>query len=247
MSGLIEETENNVTYLSIVNGKVTQRFKEHQTLNGKTVTKDRDIKDDDGNVVKTVIERQYFGIGGILEGIKAKDGNYGMTLELRIRTAQNLYNFSMKLDSSYGRSFMFRLNNIDPTKEIVLNPYNFEDSVKKNSKGEPARVIGISVLQKDRGFEKDKVPSFYTKEEPKGLPEWEQTTVAGQTKWNSDKQLDFLYKTTLEWADMNLDGLSVSDINLPQEKESKSTSAAVEMLKDAGMDEDPNKPDDFPF
>jgi hypothetical protein len=245
MSGLIENKNSNVTYLSIIGGKVTQRFKEHQVnAKGEQVTIERNITDDDGNHVKTVIERHYGGIEGHLKNISMKDGEYGTTLEVRMVTENNEYNLSFKLDSSYGRSFMFRLPNIDPNKEVKLIPYNFEDKEKTNSKGQPKKVIGINVFQKDCGLENDKVLPFWTKDNPGDLPAWEQKTVAGKTKWNSDAQLDFLYNFTEQWSKDNLESLTFPE---PVMEASGMDLEQAHAKKIANLPSDSEEQDDLPF
>jgi len=246
MSGLIEEQESNVTYLSIIGGKVTQRFKEHQFNGEKQLTIERKIEDDDGNYVKTVIERHYGGIAGLLQSIKMKDGDYGTTMEIRLATPNNLYNLSVKIDSSYGRSIMFRLNNINPELEVTLKPYNFDDKEKLNSKGKPKRVIGVSVYQKDRGFEGDKVPMFWTKDEPGELPAWEKKMVAGKEKWDSDAQLDFLYKFTEKWAKDNLETLTFEQPKMDA-SQMPLEQAHAKKTAEANLPSDSEEDDGLPF
>jgi len=245
MSGLIEEKQSNVNYLSIIGGKVTQRVKEHQFNGDNQLTVERKIEDDNGNYVKTVIERHYGGIAGKLQKIEMKDGNYGTTMEVRLSTENALYNLSIKLDSSYARSLMFRLNNIDPNLEVTLKPYNFTDNEQKNSKGEPKKIIGISVFQKDRGFEGDKVPMFWTKDEPGDLPPWEKKMVAGKAKWNNDEQLDFLYKFTEKWSKDNLETLTFEQPKMDASQMPLEQSHAKKMVE-ANLPSD-DEDDDLPF
>ena len=188
----------NKTYLNIVGGKITRRFKTHlPEEKGKQITFNREIKDKEGNVVRTVIERYYDSLDGIITNAEIdKTGDYGAMLIFNIISDEE-YTLSIPLDSSYGRSILKRIPNIDPNKNIEFSPYNFEskDEVKN---GKPKKIVGCNVYQQDCGWDKDKVPMKWTLENPGSLPKWKQSEATG--KWDNTEELEFLAKHFVQWA-----------------------------------------------
>lgn len=204
MDGLIEEKKSNYYYLNIIGGRFAHREKEHLSdKNGEIITEERTYKDNNDKDI-TVIERYFKGVKGEIQEAKFENSDYGTKIVLLISKGENVMHVSFRADSSYGRSFMFRAPNIDPSKEVMLKPYNFDQTdddgnVIMNKNGKPKKVIGIAVWQEGCGWEKDKVPAKWNNESPE-LPAWEKTTVMGKDKWNNDKQMDFLATEFEKWG-----------------------------------------------
>lgn len=60
-------------------------------------------------------------------------------------------------------------------------------------KVDPAKkIVGMFLYQKDCGWEKNKVPFYYTKEEPNGWPEMVQIKRKGKVEWDDTEQLEFI-------------------------------------------------------
>lgn len=189
--GLNENDNKQKIYLNIVGGKVTRRFQEHQPDGGTT---EREIFDDKGNLTKTVIEKYYDSVSGTIVGAKSQIGQYGTTLLFTLNSDGVDFCFQVRYDTSYGRSILMRLPNIDTDEVVYFSPYNFE-SKDDFKNGKPKKIVGVTIKQFD-----NKINPFWTKENPKELPEWEKTTVAGQDKWNTDKQNEYLHDFFIEWS-----------------------------------------------
>lgn len=219
--GLNEREGAGKIYLSIVGGQISRRYKEHQRVGDKTVTVERDITDDQGEVTKTIIERCYQDIDGIISKAKIDtSGDYGSRLMIELIDGSDLFVLQISLESSYGRAFMLRSPNIDAAKPVIIRPYSFEDEDGK-------KQTGVVVYQTGCDWEKDKVPYKWTKDEPGEMPEWEFTMVADKKKWNSDKQTNFLAQQFSLWGnaieekfpkDLLEDEPSAEQVSTEQEK-----------------------------
>ncbi len=191
--GLNDSNHTSKTYLNIVGGQLARRYKEHHEVGGQQVTIAREIKDKQGNLVKTVIERYYESVDGFIrEASIDTSGDFGSKLVLELVDGDEAFTVQIPLESSYGRSVMLRTPNIDPELEVTIRPYSFESDGKKQT--------GVTIYQKNKGWDGDKVPYKWTKDNPGSMPEWEVTEVAGKKKWNSDKQTNFLAKHFEQWA-----------------------------------------------
>lgn len=222
--GLNDKPKNaKKIYLNIVAGKITRRLKEHlPDVDGKQISFNRDIKDDDGNVKKTVIERYHDTLDGLITNAEIdKTGDFGAMLVFTVQSDEE-YTLSVPLDSSYGRGIMKRIPNIDPNKELEFAPYSFE-SKDEMKNGKPKKYVGCNIFQKDCGWEKDKVPMKWTIEEPGSLPKWEQSEATG--KWNNTKELEFLAKHFVQWAK------KVGAIETPVEKLADAIDAEPEIME----------------
>ncbi|MDC1302265.1 hypothetical protein N8Z08_02075 [bacterium] len=254
-------------YYNIVNGEVARRFREHQFDSQKNqTTVDREITDDKGNVTKIVIEEQYESIDGIIVAAEINnEGNFGSVIRFTLADTdtgeQSI--FSMPLDSSYGRSVLLRIPNIDPTKKVTFRPYSFESKDQVDKNNNPKKIVGVTVYQKDCGWDKSNVPAKWTKDNPGSLPQWEKKIVAGKEKWNSDDQLNFLAQHFMQWAN-KIDGIvpEVKEAPKPQgvqmdatplemEREFAERNAAVaDLAESINADiqpENENEVDDLPF
>ena len=188
-----QNSNKNTTFLNIVGGKITRRYKEHQEVGGKQVTFSREIKDKNtGEVIKTVIERSYDSISGLVQSADIDaSGSYGAMLIFKIIDGEE-YTLSVPLDSSYGIAIMKKSPNIDPSIEIQFSPFNFEskDEVKN---GKPKKIVGCNLFQNG-----EKIMNAWTQENPGSLPAWKQSKTTG--KWDNTDFLEFLGGHFRKWA-----------------------------------------------
>lgn len=252
--GLNERNDSNKTYLSIIGGQLARRFEEHQEINGKVVTVEREIKDDDGNLIKTKIERYYESIDGIISSaVVNSEGDFGSRLVLDMVDGGEIFVVQISLESNYGRSFMLKCPNIDYTKPVTIRPYSFED------KDSGKKQAGITVYQAGE-WENDKVPSKWTKDEPGDMPPWEFTEIGGKKKWNSDKQTQFLVAEFLLWGNAIIPVEEDALVNEPSaEQIDRPEESAEEIIGGEGIEDEvavvvpgthaPNatEEDDLPF
>ena len=197
----LNESDNSKRkiYLNIVGGEIARRFTEHQFEGDKQITTTRDIKDDDGNVTKTIIERTYKSISGVITNADIdKSGGYGAMLVFTIMSDGEEYTLSVTLDSGYGRAILKKLPNVNADKEIEFTPFNFDSQDQMNKNGDPKKIVGVNLFQKDCGWEKDKVPYKWTAESPGNLPKWKQSETTG--KWDNTEELEFLGQHFKQWA-----------------------------------------------
>lgn len=211
--GLEDDQREAKTYLSIVAGKVAQRLKEHIEQDGKRITVERKTKDKDDNEM-VVIERQYSGIGGLLQKAEIKEGKFGHQLIFEFIDKGNTYHLSVQMDSSYGRGIMYKIPNIDPNKKVTFRPFNFIND-------ENEKIVGVSVLQEGRGYEKDKVPPKWTQKDMGDLPELLITEgFGGKKNYDGTARMKYLAEYFLAWA-ADIGGIPT-----------QTTEEKVEMVKD---------------
>jgi len=239
----------NKIYLNIVNGKITRRFKEHlPEENGKPVTFAREIKDKNtGQVIKTVIERYHDSIDGIIsDAVIDTSGDFGAMLVFTINSDE-AYTLSVPLDSSYGRAIMKKIPNVDPNKEVEFAPFNFEskDEIKN---GKPKKIVGCNIFQKNCGWDKDKVPLKWDKNNPGNLPSWKYSETTG--KWDNTEELEFLGAHFMRWA-KNVGAITTNNSSV--DKLANAIDAEPEIMrmeeqfaKDKA-DNTTQEPDDLPF
>lgn len=213
-----QSNNSNKTYLNIVGGKITRRYKEHlPEENGKPVTFSREIKDkNSGQVIKTVIERYYDSIDGIVINAEIDTtGNFGAMLVFTLLDGEEFL-LSIPLDSSYGVAIMKKLPNVDPNKVVTFSPFSFE-SKDEMKNGEPKKIVGCNLFQENSGWNKDKVPPKWTQENQGSLPQWVKSETTG--KWDNTAQLDFLGGHFRQWA-KGIGGVPTNDsVEDPMEME----------------------------
>lgn len=166
--------DNNVSnYYNVTNGKIVKSY-------GKTepdgiATTPRVNKNGE-----TVYEQNYDYISGKISNCRVDSHDeYGDSIKLTLTDSEDV-ELSIKFDSSYGRSFLFKLNNIDVSNDVKITPYSFTN---KEGKG----VTGLNVHQ--NGV---KLLSEHTRETPNGLPQLKQVMFNGKNQWDKTEQITFL-------------------------------------------------------
>lgn len=93
-----------------------------------------------------------------------------------------LYNVSFNIESSYAGSFMTFVKNADLTQPLSLIPIMKEEE----KAGKQVKRLSVLIKQGD-GFMK----SFYTKDDPKGMPQMKEMKVNGKTVWDKTDLIEF--------------------------------------------------------
>ena len=151
--GLNTQSHERKTFLNIVNGKFAKRVAE-----GTPNSVEREIEYE--GVKKTIHELHYSDLDAKIAGIELKEGDkFGDTLHINCSDNGETFTMSLSLASREAKGFMNCLPNIDLTKNVNFQPYNYER--KKDGK----KMIGLGI--KYTG-DKDNVPYFYTAEN--GMP-----------------------------------------------------------------------------
>lgn len=96
------------------------------------------------------------------------------------------------LRSSYGRRFMSTFWNINTKEEIAISPYYF------TPKGSSDIVNGMNILQFG-----EKVPPFYTNDEPGQVPPLATVVVKGENVIDDTTRVDYLKQLFNHWRELN--------------------------------------------
>lgn len=142
------------TYVNIFGGKLAVQAKEGDEFAISRTNKNN----------KVVWEKHYPDLTGILESVIVNKNEHLKAWEYVIHLSDigMHYYISIPAESRYGDNFAKKAPNLKFKQELTIKPYDFED--KKDGK----KRIGVGLLQD--GFPDRKVPLFYTKETPHGMP-----------------------------------------------------------------------------
>ncbi len=92
------------------------------------------------------------------------------------------YNLSFNIDGSYASTFMSFIKNADITRELTLVP------VLKMETKDGQEVKRLSLLIKQ---DNDYIKAYYTKDNPRGLPQMVKLTLNGKTVWDRTEVILF--------------------------------------------------------
>lgn len=173
----LENFSSGKIYLSIADGKLVRQFRE-----ATPDTKERINKNG-----KHVFEQSFDAIVGRLTGVSKKENDYGIFIEIGLTDGSDNYNISTQFSGRYSSSFLKALPNINISEPVRLLPWSMIDKTDPSKK-----VTGITLYQND-GNGWVKVLPFYTKEDPKGLPQMKQVTLKGKTQWDDTDMMQFLF------------------------------------------------------
>jgi len=184
-------------YYGIIAGQVARRFKEHQEdPQGNQTTVERTIYNNDNTVKGVAIEEYYESIDGLITlAYVDTSGNFGSNLMFEMKDDQDEFVFQVKLGSSYGRAIMNRIGNVDWSQPVRFRPYQFPnpDNPEKN-------LVGCTIYQEGKGWDDDKVPYMWTKDNPGDMPDWETVEKEGKPTLDNTKQTNFLIGKFKAWA-----------------------------------------------
>lgn len=145
---------------------------------------------------KLVHEQKFTSFTGRLVSIASKDTNFGMLWEVTMTDGDETVVISWNYSSRYTNNFFRLLPNVDLSEDIELAPWSMLDKVDKTKK-----VTGLTIYQNING-KRTKVPFFYSKEEPNGLPELKKIEKKKGGKvtveWDDSDQMEFFEKYLTE-------------------------------------------------
>lgn len=177
--------EGSGTYVSIADGKIVQSFKEPGEGRKQKVNKS-------GNVSYVV---EYDSLEGQIIDLRLKTSTNPQFSDQYVMTVEDSggrYLLNFYKSSRNSASILKALPNVDLDKPVTIYPWKMLDSKDKTKE-----IQGVTIYQKGRGLEKDKVPPAYTKETPNGLPEMKKIKVKGKEQWDSTDMDEFLEKKAL--------------------------------------------------
>ncbi len=156
-------------YITIYQGKFTQNVKEGTQGAVTRVNKNG----------KTVHEKYYDSFTGKLVGIKTQDGAYGKNWVFSFKDQEDVYLLQLGYSNNYAVSILKMLPNVNLDIEMKVSPKSEEKDGKTQT----------SLFINQQGTP---IKHAYTKDNPNGIPQWEQITVKGVPTWDNTKQMLFL-------------------------------------------------------
>lgn len=176
MEGLSNSTNGgNTKFLGVMNGNFTLRADESTPNAVKRINKNG----------KEVWELLYNKLEGKITNVSIEEGEYGKELEVTVLAGSTKFALQMPASGGYAFGLLSRLPNVDFNQSIVFRPYSIYDKEKDRNKNY------LVLYQSGKGYNKDSVPSAFTKENPNGLPELEEITVKGKKQWDDTKRVLF--------------------------------------------------------
>lgn len=166
------------TYVSIIGGKFAVRVDE-KTPNA--------IKRFSEKLKKDVWELQYPDFTGRILDLRIDGSQFGDQLTIVMDDVGDRYHFQIPVESRYFSAFCNKIENCDLTKEIKMQPYDFESKTETNPKtGNAKKIVGMNLYQ----FA-EKIPPFYSKENPKNKPQLAEKYTDAQLKIFFIQQTEF--------------------------------------------------------
>lgn len=171
---MLTSTQNtgSTIFLSITNGKLVRRVDlgtegavERTNKNGKQVA-----------------ELFYTTLTGHIKDLNIKENEYGKFLMVTVQdvATDKKCILEMNFSSGYTTTFLKALPTADITQNIELSPALIVDGDKKKS----------VIFLKQGGYA---VKHFYTKADPKGMPDMVKVKVKGKETWDDTDRIEWLY------------------------------------------------------
>jgi hypothetical protein len=180
----------NTTYLSVADGNLVRQHKQANAQTTERLTK----------TGKLVFEERFKDLTAKLDGISTRENDYGKQWQIKFQDQGDFYIVSLPYSSRYASSFLKVLPNIDLSKEIRFMPWAMKD------KNDPTKTItGITMYQ-----DGEKLAPYYTKEDPKGLPQMVKIKVKGKEQWDDSDMMSYLEEMALNLFEQDHKDLSTA-------------------------------------
>lgn len=171
---MLTSTQNtgSTIFLSITNGKLVRRVDlgtegavERTNKNGKQVA-----------------ELFYTTLTGHIKDLNIKENEYGKFLMVTVQdvATDKKCILEMNFSSGYTTTFLKALPSADIFQNIEISPALIVDGDKKKS----------VIFLKQGGYP---VKHFYTKADPKGMPDMVKVKVKGKETWDDTDRIEWLY------------------------------------------------------
>lgn len=180
----------NTTYLSVADGNLVRQHKQANERTSERLTK----------TGKLVFEERFKDLTAKLDGIDTRENDYGKQWQLKFQDQGDFYIVSLPYSSRYASSFLKALPNLDLSKEVRFMPWAMKD------KNDATKTItGITLYQ-----DSEKIAPYYTKEDPKGLPQMVKIKVKGKEQWDDSDMMSFLENMALNVFEQDHKDLSTA-------------------------------------
>lgn len=135
------------------------------------------------------------------------EGNVIEKLSLTIQSEGTNYIVNVPFTSVYASQFLSFLMNADVTKPIGIKGVSKKET---GSNGEQYDKVSMLVYQRDENGNETYMKSYFTKADPKGMPEMVQKELNGKKVWDKTEKLKFERKLILDTIKPKLAGVSSS-------------------------------------
>lgn len=211
-------------YLTIMAGKIVQSFK-----TAKPGTESRTNKR--GVLVH---EMKYDHLDGVIVGISIKDHkDFGRFLVIKVADGEDSFILQTQFYGGNAAAFFKSLPNIDVTQKVKFVPFvNVVDGKEKSA---------FFLIQNGTTAK-----WAWTKDAPGDMPPLDKFMNKGKETWDSTKQMDWLFKTTMD----RISGVIDKNLKASSFKDSAKDGDAATPPASHGTpsaNEAPDWDDDLPF
>lgn len=173
-------TEDNQrkTFVSIIGGRFAVRAEE--------MTKGS-VKRFSEKLQKDLWEILYPDFTGRIIDLRIDNSQFGEQLTIVMDDVGDKYHFQIPVESRYFTSFCNKIENVDLSKEVKMQPYDFESKTEINKKtGNAKKIVGLNLYQHG-----DKIPNYYSKENQRDKPQLAEKYTDAQLKIFFIEQTEF--------------------------------------------------------
>lgn len=135
----LEVIENNKTYLTIVQGTLSQQVKE-----GTPNAEKRVYEKKDGSTGEKW-ELRYKSVSGTIVKMQIKDSDFGEQLIIVLRDGEDLFQLQLPLGSNYFTDFGRKLPNLYLDDTVSISPYDFTTNDGKKKTGLTIVQEGVKI------------------------------------------------------------------------------------------------------
>ena len=226
------KSNNDYKNINIVDGTFRLRIDENHPQISEAITRNLTKGINAGREVK---ELAYHSLTGYIKDIKIrKTPKMGTRMQLFISDTRDMYVIDTGYASGEATAIYKMLPNIDP-----VNPVEISISRKKNDQGR--EVTSVFMREYDENDDGQIVKHAYTKDNPNGIPNWEQKQIQGEMKWDNTSQIEFLIENALNPFLEKLGKMPIQDQNSDDEFDT------VDESNEADEEVQIQNPDDVPF
>ena len=135
----LEIIEDNKTYLTIVQGTLSQQVKEGTPNSEKRVYEKKD-----GSTGEKW-ELKFKSVSGVISKMEIKDSDFGEQLIIVISDAGEFFQLQLPLTSNYFTDFGRKLPNIQLQYPVTISPYDFTTKEGKKKTGMTISQEGVKL------------------------------------------------------------------------------------------------------
>jgi hypothetical protein len=180
--GLTNTSKRTSKIVTIVRGRFTIRLPEGAD-DPNAVERTLEKGANAGKVIK---ELQYTGIEGLIKSSYIDESDFGTNFVTELEDDEGArFKLQIPLDSQFFGQYAKRMPNIDKSKALFLG-IGYDRERERHF-----------LYAKQNG---DKVSTYYTKENPNGMPPPTKKTVKGKEVWDWEEQENFLYEVAMDFS-----------------------------------------------